>query len=646
MQRAMQGQIFQRNDLKRAGLDLASHREAGNDRHTQTGNDRVFDGFGAGEGKDGLDGDPAPLQRPLDDRPRAGAFLAQDERFVAEVPHQDIPLLRQRMAGRRDGHQLVLREDFRIQLLRLDQALGKRDLDFALAQPALNLMRVGDFQPEFDLRILAVIFAQQPRQEIRANRRARAHSQPTLFEPAKFFNRPHRLLLERNQLPRITGQELPGFRQPAAPWQPVEQAHAEGALQFADLFGHGGLADARVFRAPADAARMRHRMKEGEVIPIHDITVGYAKHTNNVFVALRKIPAFSRLAMKNTVQLNEQTATPVRPGTTPPGARNFAGIATAAIVVVVLIVWATPPVALLAGMGFALFAGNPLGKHGHKVAKRLLQACVVMLGFGMNLPVILRAGWDGSLFAGATIATTLLLGYGLGRWLNLNRNTTALISAGTAICGGSAIAAVGSVLVVAEGEIAVALGTVFLLNAVALYLFPLVGHALHLSPHQFGVWAGVAIHDISSVVGAAMVFGGDALETATAVKLSRTLWIIPVTLGLAIALGRKARPEAGGGAPSELPAPRKRRVEIPWFIGLFLLASLARSYWPVVAEWSAQISHLARVGLTAVLFLIGASLSLRTLRAVGWKAAGLGLALWVFISTASLAVVLYRHAEF
>lgn len=348
----------------------------------------------------------------------------------------------------------------------------------------------------------------------------------------------------------------------------------------------------------------------------------------------------------NTVQSNERGAAPGQPDAPTTTTRNFAGMAAAASVVMALVVWAIPPVALLAGMGFALFAGNPLGKHGHRMAKRLLQTCVVMLGFGMNLPVILRAGWDGSVFAGATIATTLLLGYGLGRWLNLNRNTAALISAGTAICGGSAIAAVGSVLVVTEGEIAVAMGTVFLLNAVALYLFPLLGHALHLGPHQFGVWAGVAVHDISSVVGAAMVFGGDALETATAVKLSRTLWIIPVTLGLAIALGRKAQPELDGAADAEVPVRRTKRVEIPWFIGLFLLASLARSYWPAVAEWSASISRVAHAGLTVVLFLIGASLSLGTLRAVGWKAAFQGVVLWVFISAASLAVVLHRHAEF
>jgi uncharacterized integral membrane protein (TIGR00698 family) len=297
-----------------------------------------------------------------------------------------------------------------------------------------------------------------------------------------------------------------------------------------------------------------------------------------------------------------------------------------------LIAWATPPVALIAGMIFTLCLGNPFHHRGHKIAKRLLQICVVMLGFGMNLPVI---------------GTTLLLGYWIGRRLDINRNTSILISAGTAICGGSAIAAVGSVLAVTEGEIAVAMGTVFLLNAVALYLFPFLGHALHLSQHQFGVWAGVAIHDVSSVVGAALPYGSDALETATAVKLSRTLWIVPLTLGLVIAAGRSHRMKLAGGTSAGVashPAARKSKVEIPWFIAFFLLASLARSYMPVIATWSPEISHVAKGGLTLVLCLIGASLSPRTLHAVGWKTAVQGMLLWVFISVASLLLILYGHA--
>ena len=306
-----------------------------------------------------------------------------------------------------------------------------------------------------------------------------------------------------------------------------------------------------------------------------------------------------------------------------------------------LIAWASPPAALLAGIIFTLIFGNPFHHHGHKIAKRLLQICVVMLGFGMNLPVILRAGWHGSLFAALTIGTTLLLGYWIGRRLEIQRNTSILISAGTAICGGSAIAAVSSVLAVTEAEIAMALGTVFLLNAVALYLFPILGHVLHLSQQQFGVWAGVAIHDVSSVVGAALSYGQEALETATAVKLSRTLWIVPITLGLALSAGRSKPASAAAGHFSTA---RKPKVEIPWFIGFFLLASLARSYVPVIVDWSSQIASVAKAGLTLVLCLIGVSLSPRALRTVGWKAAAQGVLLWAFISVASLLLSIYGHA--
>jgi uncharacterized integral membrane protein (TIGR00698 family) len=274
-----------------------------------------------------------------------------------------------------------------------------------------------------------------------------------------------------------------------------------------------------------------------------------------------------------------------------------------------------------------------------------LQGCVVLLGFGMDLPAVLRAGLNGALFAAATIAATLLLGYWVGRWLNVHAQTSALISSGTAVCGGSAIAAVGSVLGAAEGEIAVAMGTVFLLNAAALYTFPLVGLALHLSQEQFGVWAGVAIHDVSSVVGAASQYGPGSLQTAAAVKLSRSLWITPIALGMGLRFGRRGRPAdarpAGAGA-AEAPAdPKGAKPRVPWFIGLFLLASVARSFLPGAAAWSPAVTDAAKVGMTLTLFLIGAGLSVRTLRSVGWRALTQGLLLWLFISAVSLAVVLW-----
>lgn len=287
--------------------------------------------------------------------------------------------------------------------------------------------------------------------------------------------------------------------------------------------------------------------------------------------------------------------------------------------------------ALVVGMIFALIFGVPFPSHGPRLSKTLLQVCVVLLGFSMNLPVVLRAGLNGSLFAVATIGATLLLGFWLGGRLALNSKTSALISAGTAICGGSAIAAVGSVIVVTEAEIAVAIGTVFLLNAAALYLFPLVGHALHLSQTEFGLWAGVAVHDISSVVGAAMSYGSGSLETATAVKLSRTLWIAPLTLGMALWFRRKLTDAPGGKS--------KAKIAVPWFIGFFLLASLVRSCVPAVEEWTPWISQTAREGMTLVLCLIGASISARALQRLGWRVVALGVALWLFISVVSLLAI-------
>jgi uncharacterized integral membrane protein (TIGR00698 family) len=230
----------------------------------------------------------------------------------------------------------------------------------------------------------------------------------------------------------------------------------------------------------------------------------------------------------------------------------------------------------------------------------------------------------------------LALGWALGRLLKIAPRTSMLISAGTAICGGSAIAAVGSVIGGADAEMTVALGTVFILNAVALYLFPPLGHALHLSQTQFGTWAGVAIHDVSSVVGAAARYGLPALQVATAVKLSRALWIVPVSLGAAIAFRPKSGPESERGA-----AVAGGRVQIPWFIGLFLIASVLRSAVPTIARIAPLLTHWATIGLTLTLFLIGAGLSRRTLQSVGWRPMAQGVALWLFVSIASLLIIIH-----
>jgi len=319
--------------------------------------------------------------------------------------------------------------------------------------------------------------------------------------------------------------------------------------------------------------------------------------------------------------------------TTLPGHR--AKVVALVVVVVCLVLWASPPTALVAGILFALVIGHPFAHWNHHVTKWLLQICVVLLGFGMNLPMVLRLGLNGSVFAAVTIGATLLLGWWVGRRMALDSKTSTLISVGTAICGGSAIAAVSSVIAASEAEIAVSIGTIFLLNAVALYIFPLTGHLLHLSQAQFGLWAGVAIHDISSVVGAGMSYGPDALTTATAVKLSRTLWIVPLTLALAFGVARRK--------PAGAEVSRRNqhfKIAVPWFIGFFLLASLLRSYVPAISTWSPQLSEIARRGMILVLFLIGTSLSLRALRSVGWRTVVTGLTLWLFVSLASLLAIL------
>jgi uncharacterized integral membrane protein (TIGR00698 family) len=319
---------------------------------------------------------------------------------------------------------------------------------------------------------------------------------------------------------------------------------------------------------------------------------------------------------------------------------HFVKVTALVVAATGLVLWASPPTALVAGILFALLIGHPFAHWNHHVTKWLLQICVVLLGFGMNLPVVLRLGLNGSLFAAATIGATLLLGWWVGRRLALDRKTTTLISVGTAICGGSAIAAVSSVIGASEAEIAVSIGTIFLLNAVALYVFPLAGHLLHLSQAQFGLWAGVAIHDISSVVGAGLSYGPDALQTATAVKLSRTLWIVPLTLAIAFGLGRR---KPAGAGPEVSQRAKKFKIAVPWFIGFFLLASLLRSYVPAISEWSPELSGIARRGMILVLFLIGTSLSLRALRVVGWRTVATGLVLWLFISVASLLAICGLH---
>ncbi|MGD9562541.1 MAG: YeiH family protein [Pyrinomonadaceae bacterium] len=290
--------------------------------------------------------------------------------------------------------------------------------------------------------------------------------------------------------------------------------------------------------------------------------------------------------------------------------------------------YGSPPVALALGLAIALTIGNPFPEVQGKVTKYLLQASVVLLGFGMNLSAVYRAGRDGILFTIVTIFGTLILGYFLGKMLKIGDRTSTLISSGTAICGGSAIAAVAPAINAENDEITISLGTVFVLNSVALFVFPLIGHAIGLSQNQFGIWAAIAIHDTSSVVGAATAFGQDALVTATTVKLARALWIAP----LALLFAYLYRDKNSKG---------KARIAIPWFIVLFVAAAAIRTYAPIETPPSLfdAAVNLAKAGLTLTLFFIGASLSREALKNTGYPALLQGVILWLVISAVSLAVI-------
>lgn len=296
----------------------------------------------------------------------------------------------------------------------------------------------------------------------------------------------------------------------------------------------------------------------------------------------------------------------------------------------------SPAIALTIGLVVAGFLGTPfpwLTKRGSKI---LLQCSVVLLGFRMDLGEMAREAVDGSLFAVATIAGTLLLAWGIGRLLSVDRDTGMLIGGGTAICGGSAIAAIAPAIAARSAAIAVAIGTVFILNAVALYVFPIVGKALELSAHQFGTWCGVAIHDVSSVVGAAKTHSDEALSRATTVKLARTLWIVPLVLGAGWLHRRQADAEVL--ATGEPPA---RPKIVPLFIILFVIASALRTMFPwVETQIAPDAVVVAKRGLVVTLFLIGTGLSIATIRSVGPRAMILGVALWIAISAGSLVVIL------
>jgi uncharacterized integral membrane protein (TIGR00698 family) len=282
----------------------------------------------------------------------------------------------------------------------------------------------------------------------------------------------------------------------------------------------------------------------------------------------------------------------------------------------------SPPIALAGGLIYGFSFVHPFQLEAKKLSKLLLQASVVALGFGMDLRQVMQAGRSGFIYTAGSISFALLLGWGLGRLLQVKQRISYLISAGTAICGGSAIAAIAPITNATQDEIAVSLGTVFVLNSVALLTFPTIGTILHMTQTQFGLWSALAIHDISSVVGATARYGAVALAVGTTVKLARALWIVPLSVGTAMANKSKAR------------------IQWPWFILFFCMAAVANTYIPIFQPAYPVLKHLGVIGLTVTLYLIGTGLSKETLREVGVRPFLQGVILWLFVAAGSLALIL------
>ena len=283
----------------------------------------------------------------------------------------------------------------------------------------------------------------------------------------------------------------------------------------------------------------------------------------------------------------------------------------------------TPALALFLGILLSLTIGTPYPKITKKVSKYMLQISVVGLGFGMNLHESLQAGKEGMLYTIISVVGVMLLGVFLGKLLNINRKNSYLISSGTAICGGSAIAAVAPVIDADDNDTSLALITIFVLNAVALFVFPVIGGMLELTQQQFGTWAAIAIHDTSSVVGAGAAYGDEALKVATTIKLTRALWIIPLAFISAFVFRTKGK-----------------RPSIPWFILLFVVAMLINTYLPLPQIVTENVVFVAKKLMTVTLYLIGCGLSVSALRKVGVKPMLLGVILWVIISITTLFVVM------
>jgi uncharacterized integral membrane protein (TIGR00698 family) len=290
--------------------------------------------------------------------------------------------------------------------------------------------------------------------------------------------------------------------------------------------------------------------------------------------------------------------------------------------------WISTPVSLSLGIIFGLSVRHPYPHFSRSAARILLQVSVVALGFGMNLHEIVKAGRSGFIYTALGISFSLIVGLAIGKLLRIGGNASYLITAGTAICGGSAIAAIGPILHADDEEMAVSLGTVFILNSVALLTFPPIGNAWHLTQSQFGLWAALAIHDTSSVVGAAAKYGAQALTVGTTVKLARALWIVPLALATAAVKHSKTR------------------VPLPWFILFFCLAALVNTYLSAFGNFDRWTFNAGRLGLTATLFLIGTGISVATLKSVGWRPLLQGVLLWIMVATVTLYLIRMQIISF
>ncbi|AQX52779.1 putative sulfate exporter family transporter [Elizabethkingia anophelis] len=282
-----------------------------------------------------------------------------------------------------------------------------------------------------------------------------------------------------------------------------------------------------------------------------------------------------------------------------------------------------PPLALILGFVVSFFIGHPYIKHNSVAAKYLLQFSVVGLGFGMNLTEAIKVGKEGLIFTVASIFFTLIVGLIIGRYLKINKSTSTLISGGTAICGGSAIAALAPVINAKDEDISVAMACIFILNALALLIFPVIGHQLNMSQDQFGLWSAIAIHDTSSVIGSAQKYGEEALKIATTVKLERALWIIPVSILLSV-----------------LNKGSVKKIKIPYFILGFIGAILLAYYFPQIRPFGEIMVFTAKKALNITLFLIASGLSISSIKKVGVKPLVQGVLLWIFISVGSLLVIM------